>query len=52
MSSSGRSGGGGINRGGGGSGVGGPRTNARMVRVDRNWTKSGVRLFSHGRGVL
>ena len=27
-----------------------PRTNARMGRVDRNWTKTGGRLFSHGRG--
>ena len=26
------------------------RTNARMGRVDRNWTKSGGRLFSHARG--
>ena len=25
-------------------------TNARMDMVDRNWTKSGGRLFSHGRG--
>ena len=27
-----------------------PRTNARMGRVDRNWAKSGGRLFSYGRG--
>ena len=25
-------------------------TNARTARVDRNWTKSGGRLVSHGRG--
>ena len=28
------------------------RTNARMGRVDRNWTKSGERLFSHAGGLL
>ena len=35
-----------------GSGVGrdGGGANARMGRVERNWTKSGGRLFSHGRG--
>ena len=30
--------------------LGTPRTNARMGRVDRDWTKSGGRLFHHGQG--
>ena len=29
-----------------------PRTNARMGRVDRNWTKSGGRLSPMARGFV